>query len=437
MRRRRAFALVVAMAAGMTLPASAATAGGHHEQPRYQRVGYFTQWGIYDRGFLVRNLVANGQAARMTVLNYAFGNVTSEGLCTAEGDAWADYQLPFAAAESVDGRADVEGQPLAGNFNQLRKLKKRYPDLKVNLSLGGWTWSKYFSDAALTPQSRRAFVASCVDLFIKGNLPVLDGDTHGGPRSAAGIFDGIDLDWEWPGSPGNDGNVVRPEDKQNFTALVAEFRRQLDAAGRQARRHYALTAFLPADPQQIDNGYEVRKVFRDLDFATVQGYDMHGSTWELTTNHQSALFPPSGEPQQPDFTVSRAVDALLSRGAPRSKLVVGVPFYGYGWSDVPDVDNGLFQQGSGPAPSSADPGYEDYRNIVKLLDEGFTLHRDPAAGFAWVFDGSTFWTIDDPVVLAQKMRYIKANGLGGAMAWSLDADDEQGSLMRAIERGLR
>ncbi len=443
MGRRKALAAVGALviAAGVLLPATA-NAGGHGRHG-FEKVGYYTQWSIYDRAFFVKDLVANGQAARMTVLNYAFGNVNADGKCfeaneAGQGDAWADYQRPFPAEESVDGKADVEGQRLAGNFNQLRKLKQRFPHLRIQMSLGGWTWSNFFSDAVLTEQSRRAFVASCLDLFIKGNLPVLADDPHGGRGAAAGVFDGIDLDWEWPGSEGEEGNVVRPEDKHNLTLAIAELRRQLDILGRRNHRHYSLTAFLAADPAQIDNGYEVRRIFRNLDFATVQGYDMHG-TWEETTNHQSALFAPAGEPQQPDFTVDRAVQALLDRGAPRSKVVVGIPFYGRGWAGVPSTNFGLFQTSTGAAPGSAEEGYEDYRNLVKLLDQGYKLYRDERAGFAWLYNPETkiFWTFDDPTVLRQKTRYIQRRDLGGAMVWSLDADDAHGTLFRTLDRGLR
>src|SRR5690606_29156817 len=113
----------------------------------------------------------------------------------------------YTAADSVSGAADSWDQPLAGSFNQLKQLKAKHPDLKVMLSLGGWTWSKNFSAAAATPQSRQHFVSSCIDIYIKGNLPVIDG--RGGAGAAAGVFDGFDLDWEWPGSPnGNVGNIV-------------------------------------------------------------------------------------------------------------------------------------------------------------------------------------------------------------------------------------
>ncbi len=418
-----------------SLVAASATPGAAAGPPstKLQRIGYFTQWGIYS-GYFVKNVETSGNAARMTVLNYAFGNVSENARCfevnqAGQGDAWADYQRPASAEESVDGVADTDTQRLAGNFNQLRKLKERNPNLKVVMSLGGWTWSKFFSDAAL-PQNRKEFVASCIDLFIKGNLPALaDAPGRGGPASAADVFDGFDLDWEWPGSDGNTGNVIRPEDKRNFTGLVREFRTQLDALGRSVNKHYLLTAFLPANPAKVAAGFEVKKIFKDLDFATLQGYDLHGS-WELTTNHQSALFSPAGDPSPERFSDDLTVQTYLSEDAPSKQLVLGVPFYSQGWTGVSSSNNGLFQPATGGAPGTPAP----YK-VVKDLP-GFTLYRDNANGVAWLYDGTTFWTFDDPTAISQKMEYVKEHRLGGAMAWALDNDTADGSLMRAIDEGL-
>jgi chitinase len=372
------------------------------------------------------------------VLNYAFGNVNSEGKCfevnqAGVGDAWADYQRPHPANESVDGVADAPGQALAGNFNQIKKLKAKYPRLRAQISLGGWTWSKYFSNAALTDASRKAFVSSCIDLYIKGNLPQFDGDTHGGKGAAAGVFDGIDIDWEWPGSEGNPGNVVRPEDKRNFTLMLAEFRRQLDALGQETGKHYTLTAFVAADPKLIDAGYEVKEAFKYLDFATVQGYDFHG-TWENIANHQSAIFAPTGDPSPEKFSLDLAVRSYLERGVPARKLVAGVPFYGRGWTGVTNKNNGLFQLATGCASSDLDCGYQNYNKIKAL--QGFTTYRNWRAGFAWRFDGVNFWTFDDPQVMLQKTFYIRYRELGGVMIWSLDGDTADGELIRALHRGL-
>jgi chitinase len=431
-------ALVVAPLGAIAYAGPVATGSGSGRSgPGLRQVGYFIQWGIYGRAFFVKNLDTSGAAAKLTHVNYAFGNVTPNAdgdVACASGDVWADYQRPVGAEESVDGVADVWGEPLNGNFGQLLKLKAKHPRLKVMMSLGGWTWSKFFSDAALTARSRATFVASCVDMFIKGNLPSLGPGESGGAGSAAGVFDGIDLDWEWPGSEGNPGNAIRPEDRVNFTALLAEFRRQLDAYGRQTGRRYELSAFLPAAPAKIEAGFEGR-IFRYLDFATVQGYDFHG-TWESVTNHQSAIREPAGAPTSPDFSIDRAVRAWVAIGAPRGKLVIGIPYYGQGWTGVTGGGDGMFQPATGPAAGTWGPGVEDYKVLATLADDGFAVRRDVRAGHAWLFDGTTLWTFDDPLALVQKTLYIRHQRLGGAMMWELSGDDANATLTKTIHFGL-
>ncbi|GGT10320.1 hypothetical protein GCM10010271_10960 [Streptomyces kurssanovii] len=452
MRRRtfvRAAVAVCSLSLVATLaPAAVATSApdgdrgsGHTNHKRsYKRVGYFTQWGVYGRGFQVKDVDTSGQAARLTHINYAFGNVNADGRCftgnvPGEADAWADYVRPLEAQDSVDGVADTAEQPLAGNFNQLRELKAKHPGLKVMISLGGWSWSTHFSDAARTPESRKALVSSCIDLYIKGNLPA-DG-ARGGEGAAAGLFDGIDIDWEWPGSEGDADTVYRPEDKRNFTALVHEFRTQLDAyatsrhkAEGGKRKHYELSAFVPTAPAKIDAGFEVRKIMRDFDFVNLQGYDFHVSG-EKTTAQQSALYA------RGDFSVDQTVRDWLRRGAPARKLVVGMPFYGQGWTGVTGGGDGMGRPAAAPAPATWAAGYEDYKALKKLADSGtYKVHRDRRNGHAWLFDGTTLWTYDDPAVLRAKTSYIRDRGLGGAMFWSLDGDTADGELTAAVDGGL-
>ncbi|MFF5500739.1 glycoside hydrolase family 18 protein [Streptomyces roseolus] len=432
-----------AAAAALGLLATLAPAADAHPRPDHRppaaehalkRVGYFTQWGIYGRNYQVKDLDTSGSAARLSHINYAFGIVDKAGKCVIGpvpgSDPWADYVRPVDAATSVDGTADTAEQPLAGNFNQLRELKAKHPHLKLMISLGGWSGSAYFSDAVRTPASRKALVSSCIDLYIKGDLPQ-DG-ARGGAGAAAGLFDGIDLDWEWPGSEGNPGNVIRPEDKVNFTALVREFRTQLDAYGRSLpqRRHYELSAYVPTAPAKIDAGFEVARIMRDFDFVNLQGYDFHVSG-EATADQQSALFAKN------DWSVEGTVRSWLRRGAPAHKLVVGMPFYGQGWTGVTGGGDGLGQPAAGPAPATWAPGSEDYKNLKKLAASGtYTLYRGHRNGHAWLFDGTTLWTYDDPSVLRTKANWVRTHGLGGAMVWSLDGDTADGELIHAIDRGL-
>jgi chitinase len=430
---RRLILALGLIALAVSASALAAPADDGHGSQAKRVVGYFTEWGIYGRNYLVKNVATSGSAARLNAINYAFAKVepvdpdtSNSNVVCKIADAWADYQKPWSADQSVDGQEATAG-PTLGNFQQLRALKQKYPRLKVLISLGGWTFSKYFSEAAMTEQSRKAFVSSCVDLFIKGNI--------GSPGAAAGIFDGIDIDWEWPGSEGNAGNIISPDDRANLTKLLAEFRRQLDDYGKTTGRSYLLTQFLPAAPAKIDAGFEVNRIFRYLDFATVQGYDLHGA-WESTTNHQSNLFISRGDPSSPHFSVDDTVQAYLSRGAPADELVVGVPFYSRGWTGVAPANRGLFQPSSGPAHGTWEAGVEDYKVAKGFLESGFARYQDGRAGAAWLFDGTTFWTFDDPHVMRTKAHYVDKNALGGIMFWELSGDTADGELIRAIADGL-
>ena len=432
-----AVAVLVTLVVGVAASATA-SGGSQQRSPSPQVVGYFTEWGIYGRQYRVKDVETSGSAARLDVLNYAFGNVAPDAagnvVCKL-ADEWADYQVPWTAEQSVTGQEVTWPRPILGNFQQLQALKTLHPNLKVVISLGGWTLSKYFSDGALTDASRQALVSSCIDLFIKGNLPDPGWGGMGGPGAAAGVFDGIDLDWEWPGSEGNVGNVIRPEDRQNFTRLVEEFREQLDAYGATTGEHYLLTAFLPAARAKIDAGFEVDELFDALDFATVQGYDLHGP-WEATTNHQSNLRTSHKDPASPRYSVDDTVRAYLERGAPAGKLVVGVPFYSKGWTGVAPLDKGLYQPSSGPAAGVWEAGTDDYEVTKERLSSGFTRYWDGRSFAAWLFDGTTFWTFDDPAVMKHKAHYVLQNRLGGIMFWELSGDTPDGELITALADGL-
>ncbi|MFD1044961.1 glycoside hydrolase family 18 protein [Kibdelosporangium lantanae] len=124
-------------------------------------------------------------------------------------------------------------------------------------------------------------------------------------------------------------------------------------------------------------------------------------------------------------------------GAPRNKIVLGVPFYGHGWTGVTNQNHGLFQPSTGPAPSRFDAGTEDYKALKDLVTAGtYKVYRDNTAGHAWIFDGTTFWTYDDPTEMRRKARYINDRGLGGAMIWSLDGDTSDGELISALHDSL-
>jgi chitinase len=408
-------------------------AGGQTPESGEKRViGYFPQWGIYSKNYHVKNIVESGSAEKLTVINYAFGNIVDcECVMVTESgvmDAYADYQKIYAAGESLDGEADTWDQPLRGNFNQLKKLKQMYPQIKILISLGGWTWSGGFHEAALTEANRQRTAASCIDLYIKGNLPV--SDNAGGEGVAAGIFDGIDIDWEYPNHPGN-GNPYGPEDTHNFTLLLGELRKQLDAID----PGLLLTIASPAGEDKLED-IELDRIHPTLDWINIMSYDYHGA-WDASgpTHHQSALF---GSPEDPssgiiknyytDYTVQKHLEA----GIPAKKLNIGVPFYGRGWRGVTNENNGLYQQAAGPAQGTNESGMDDYKNIAAL---GYPVYWDPVAEASWCYNGDIFWTYDTPESLKNKMEYIERTGLGGVMFWDLSGDTADGELIMALGYG--
>ena len=284
-----AAAALVAVALPGAASASSAPAKAANTQIGYSNskvaIGFFTQWSIYS-GFMEKNLVTDGAASKLTEINYAFSDVSAAGLCSS-GDSWADYQRPFSATEAVDGQADTSAQALAGNFNQLKELKAEFPKLKIVMTIGGWSWSGQFSALSSTQAGRDAFVQSCVDQYINGNIPGL------APGAAKGIFDGIDIDWEYPNEPGNN-NPYKPADTQNFTLLLQDLRGALNTAGQANGEHYLLTADTSPNQYAAAQQLQLAPLAQTLDWLNVMTVDFHG----LGEPDRLLLEPPPG-PQGP------------------------------------------------------------------------------------------------------------------------------------------
>ncbi|WP_412540602.1 glycosyl hydrolase family 18 protein [Longispora sp. K20-0274] len=424
------------------------------------KFAYFTQWGIYLNGFYPKNMQTSGAAAKIDFMNYAFANIHPTNLTCFEankaasqdennpsagdgaGDSFADYGKSYGADISVDGVADTWNQPLAGNFNQLKKLKAKNPNMKILISIGGWTYSKYFSDVAATDASRKKFVTSCIDMFMKGNVPADGG--YGGPGTAAGIFDGIDIDWEYPGSPGGHlGNHTSPADKANYTLLLKELRTQLDAFGSaNGGKKMWLTAATPAGQDKIQY-IETDKIGAYLDYSNLMTYDMHGG-WEATgpTNNQSPVYEAPNDPMNPvppgnlKYSTDTAVKAWtaglpaygIPGGFPANKLTIGYPFYYRGWTGVPNNGkNGLYQTATGPAPggplSGSVAGVAYYKELSGFVDNPAKTFWDPASQSAYFYDGNVFWGGDSKQSVHAKADYAHCQGLGGGMMYSMESLD--------------
>lgn len=385
---------------------------------------YFEEWSIYGANFNIADVQNSGAASELTHLLYAFANVSSTGQC-AIADSWADYQTPYLP--SVTGQPYTG--PLLGNFAALQQLKQLHPSLKVMISIGGAsaTNTANFSSAAATASGRNQLASSCIDMFIKGDI------AQG--ISTGSLFDGIDIDWEFPTSA----------DKQNFTALLTEFRQQLNTLGKQNKKHYLLSIAAPAGSQNYSN-MQLAAVAGQLDFLNLETYDYHG-TWETTTNHAAPLLDSPADPAAGQgLDVSDTVTAYLKAGVPPLKILLGIPFYGRGWTGVPGTKNGLYQTSTGPAPSPsgdtlATDGLATFRTLEQLAGtDGFVLHRDYFSLADWLYSSSamTFWTYDDPATVTYKAVFAKlrAGGLGGAFGWALKDDDSRATLVKTMAKGL-
>ena len=416
-------------------PLASITAQAQHQPstPDHPRmVGYLPEWMIYS-GYYPKNLATNGSAKQLTHILYAFSNLPapgSPGAGTCQlGDPWADYETPVSAADSVDGVGDPNTNGLQGNFNQLLKLKKKYPNIRVLISIGGWSWSSGFSAAASTDASRKAFVSSCIQTFIAGNFT----DPLDYSVTKPGVFDGIDIDWEYPGACGNTCSYS-PNDTENFTLLMQEFRRQLDAMTAVTHKQYDLSIAAPAG-QDDYSLIQLGEVQKSLTFVNLMTYDLNGA-WNNYADHAAPLFTAPNDPIAADKGNSLAgtVTAYLKAGVPAQKINAGIPFYGHGWVGVPAKNHGLYQSATGGAPDDQ----ANYNVLITLT--GFNSYYDPLSGMAhWVYNPTTqtFYSYDDPITVFTKGLYIRAEHLGGAMIWDVTGDDTPGTLLHSLYAGLQ
>jgi chitinase len=283
------------------------------------------------------------------------------------------------------------------------------------ISIGGWTWSKNFSAAAATDSSRKAFVSSCVDFM----------QTYG--------FDGIDIDWEYPVSGGL--YAGSPADTANYNALLAEFKTELAAVTAKDGKVHELSIAAPAGPTTTVN-LDAATIGKTVDFMNLMSYDYHGG-WDPITGHNAPMIVGTGDTAT-GFSITAAVDSYLSRGFPANKLVLGLPFYGRGWSGVSNASNGgLFQNGTTATVGTWEKGVFDYTDIKNNYLPTMTRYWDTQAQVPYLYDPvrQLFISYDDPQSITVKTDFIKSRGLGGAMIWELSGD-RSGELLNTVAHNL-
>jgi len=431
--------------------------------------GWWEEWGTYYANANIADLQNNGVAGVLTHLIYAFAKPVANGsnVSCALSDTYADYQKVVA---QVPG-ATPAAAPLQGNFGAMVQLKQLHPNLKVLISIGGWnppTFNQLFAQASSTAAQRQAFVSSCINMFVQGNIA--------SGVSTGTLFDGFDMDWEFPNA----------NEKAGFTALMTEFRNELNTLSQSTGKTYYVLADLAAGPATPgagvdsgnDGGYDtidIAGLNAVLDFINVDGYNYAGD-WSNATNDASPLFDESANPQfGKGLTIDTTVQYYLNHGATPAKYTMGFPLYGVGWTQgLTSTNSGMYQNatgttdptgahtpngtapvpninGVGNCPTGANQGgpaagcdfllvdgLATYRSIVNMLNNGFTSSYDAGRCATRMFNATTdtAYTYDNAQSVQCKVNYIKQFGLGGGYVWALKDDDPNGDLTKAIAGDL-
>jgi chitinase len=348
-------------------------------------VGYYADWTAE------RYPLADIPADKLTHVNYAFGKIGADNRLTVNASVAVDRLYP--------GDCSEPGCP-HGLFHQIALLKQKHPHLKFIMSVGGWTDSAPFYEMAATDAGRQTFAQSCAD-FLK---------TY--PQ-----FDGIDIDWEHPVIGGLQPG--QPRDAHNYVLLLAAIRTAIGPGG-------LLTVAVPASSRGIEP-LEYADMAPLLDWVSVMTYDFHSGG--IRAGFNSALYN-HDDPSNPKSNTHDAVQAIVAKGVPRSKLVAGVPFYGRGWRGV--ESSHVWSSGTGTIQVGG------YKAIVAsfLKSPGFVRYWDDVAKVPWLYNAETkeWITYEDPQSMRIKGEYIAEQKLGGAMFWELSNDD--GTLLDALRTGL-
>lgn len=327
-------------------------------QSKYQVIAYLKdkdKWGK-----------ENIDASKLTCINYSFAKVSD---CKA-----------------------IE------NFTKidiLNEIKLENPHLKTCLSIGGWT-ADGFSDAVLTKDSRDIFIKSIYNILEKYN------------------FDGVDLDWEYPGLD-DAGIVSRKEDNENFLMLLKELRIYLDIKGSEINKEFWITAAIGATDRVIDamltkNGAEYAEY---LNYIHVMTYDVRNG---YKTGHHTNLYTYKNADQE--TSVDKSVRRLIDQGIPKEKIIIGGAFYSRVWEGIEKSSGHLNVNSKNPGLKTIDYNFlEDYKSKNNLK-----YCWDDEAKASYLYNDDIFVSYDDEKSLTEKSKYVKDNGLGGIMFWEYSLD---------------
>ena len=272
------------------------------------------------------------------------------------------------------------------------------------IAIGGWNEGvKKYSQMASSKSNRMEFIESVIAFL----------DQYG--------FDGLDVDWEYPGDTERGGGW---SDTENYASLLEELREAFNG------KNWLLTAAVPAPKSRIDPGYDVKRIAKVLDFINVMTYDLHG-TWDGFADHHAPLYAREHDWHPYNtLTVDFAMNYWHQKGAPKDKLIMGVPFYGRSFllQDASKYQPGQSAKSTGgfKGPYTDEEGFLAYYEICKLAQEPGWMQEKDDTGNIFMHNGQKWVGYDTKEAIERKMYHIRANGFGGGMTWAIDLDDFNG-----------
>ncbi|XP_044591649.1 probable chitinase 10 [Cotesia glomerata] len=366
-------------------PTSDSTATSSTKSNDYKIVCYYTNWSQY-RTKIGKFMPEDIQPELCTHIIYAFGWLKKNKLTSFESND-----------ETKDGKI--------GLYEKMMTLKKANPSLKILLAIGGWSFgTQKFKDMSSTRYARQTFIYSAIPYLRDRN------------------FDGLDIDWEYP--KGGD-------DKKNYVLLLKELREAFEAEAQERKKpRLLLTAAVPVGPDNVKSGYDVPAVASYLDFINLMAYDFHGK-WERETGHNAPLYASSLDSEwQKQLSVDNAAALWVRLGAPKEKMVIGMPTYGRSFT-LSNPDNFRVHaaaSGGGKAGEyTKESGFLAYYEICEMLQSGAAYVWDDEMKVPYLVQGDQWVGFDDERSIRGKMKWIKASGYGGAMVWTVDMDDFNGT----------
>ncbi|ELP87420.1 chitotriosidase-1 precursor, putative [Entamoeba invadens IP1] len=363
------------------------------EQKEYKVIGYFSAWAQYRNGQLGKSnfqfLPKHIDPTQYDVLNYAFVGIDK------------NQQITFL--DENDGTT----------IPQVINLKSQNSKLKIFASIGGWDFSSekatrgIFSKLSKSREERAAFIRNAVSFCRRYN------------------FDGIDIDWEYPGDEDNEGSK---EDVNNFAALMKEFYEYKISEAQSSGKAEILLSAATSSSKEFYGNYKLSETSKYVDWFNVMTYDYHDSDDDRVNSHTPLKSLNSGSE-----SIETTINDYVSQGVPLEKIILGIALYGRGWSLETIVNHNIGDKAIGPSKPGAYTQEEGLMANIEIETRTVNERYDLTAVCKYGWYSNQWFSFDDEITIKLKAKYAKERQLGGVMFWAIDLDPEMRYIKPVID----